>query len=364
MISPVFYGRDRVMVIDNPTTYRGGRATQRIRATFGRTNGTFGPTRTIDAIDPRLGSRAAAANPNGDVVVAYLQRVRRGDRRAVTVAQRAPGHRFGTPRIVVGRGRANTVAVAVGARGDVLVAWEREGRVEARYGPSVARLGPIRRVGTGARLGTRLTVALSSGRRAWVAWTSQATTEGGDNGPFQLSLAVSSPGARSFRVERLDAYDHRASDEARFDLGLDRDGNGLLAWTGWDGQHFRARLAYVSASGRLLESTTLSAPGYDAVVSDLAVGGAPGEALVVWARLDAAGELGDRVLAGYRPPDGGYAGEEPVSAGDRARRPAAAFDIPGGDTPTVVWSQREGPDGPGVPAAQVRTYLRASTRTP
>jgi hypothetical protein len=48
---------------------------------------------------------------------------------------------------------------------------------------------------------------------------------------------------------------------------------------------------------------------------------------------------------------------------DRARSPAAAFDPVSGN-PTVVWSQRIGPDGPTVPIDQIQTVLRASTRTP
>jgi hypothetical protein len=83
---------------------------------------------------------------------------------------------------------------------------------------------------------------------------------------------------------------------------------------------------------------------------------------VVWSRLDAVAELGDVVLAGYLPPDGSYQGEEQVSLGDRARLPYAAFN-PITGLPTAVWSQRVGPDGPGVPLAQIQTFVRASDRT-
>jgi hypothetical protein len=84
---------------------------------------------------------------------------------------------------------------------------------------------------------------------------------------------------------------------------------------------------------------------------------------VVWSRLDAVAEVGTAVLAGYLPPSGAYSGEEQVSRGDRARTPAVAFN-PRTGGPTAVWSQREGPDGPGVPLAQIRTFLRSSDRTP
>jgi hypothetical protein len=74
------------------------------------------------------------------------------------------------------------------------------------------------------------------------------------------------------------------------------------------------------------------------------------------------GELEMQVLAGPVAADGAYAGEEAVNDAERARLPAATFDpVTGG--PTVVWAQRIGPDGPGVPVAQVSTVLHAATRS-
>jgi hypothetical protein len=74
------------------------------------------------------------------------------------------------------------------------------------------------------------------------------------------------------------------------------------------------------------------------------------------------GELEMQVLTGPIAADGAYAGEEAVNDAERARLPAAAFDpVTGG--PTVVWAQRIGPDGPGVPVAQVSTVLHAATRS-
>jgi hypothetical protein len=85
--------------------------------------------------------------------------------------------------------------------------------------------------------------------------------------------------------------------------------------------------------------------------------------IVVWSRLDKLGEIGDVILAGYRSPDGAFSPEEQVSRGDRAAQPAVAFN-PTTGVPTAVWSQREGPDGPGVPLDQVQTFVRAATRIP
>jgi hypothetical protein len=219
-------------------------------------------------------------------------------------------------------------------------------------------------VGKGAKLGTQLRAAVAATGRVWITWSSQMLTEGGSNGPFTLQAAVSSSKGSAFRRARqLDRYERRASDEATFDLALDGAGNGFVAWSSFDGRNFRARLAFASRTGRFIRFETLSQPGYDAVVGNLATSRRAGEAFVVWSRLDVVGELGTTVLAGYQPPGAQFNGEEQVSRGDRARKPAVAFN-PRTGLPTAVWSQREGPDGSGVPLEQVRTFLRASTRTP
>jgi hypothetical protein len=50
-----------------------------------------------------------------------------------------------------------------------------------------------------------------------------------------------------------------------------------------------------------------------------------------------------------------------VSDLDRARLPALAFDFKS-ERWTTVWSQRIGPDQPGVPLNQITTFLRSATR--
>ena len=301
-----------------------------------------------------------AANEYGKTAVAYIRSVR-GAHRAAKLAVRSTV--FGRPRVVSPVGRVNAVATAVGPSGDVVVAWERAGRVEARIGRPGHRLGRIVRVGHGVHLGTKLRAAVSAKGRVWVAWSSQALSEGGDNGPFSLRVAVSrSHSSRFAPAQNLDSYAGRVHDESRFDLALDRLGKGVVAWSAYDSGHFRARVARLTSDGAVSRADTLSPPGYDAVVGDLAVS-PEGDLVAVWSRLDAVGEIGTSVLAGYVPASGAYTGEEQVSRGDRANQPAVAFD-PVTGFPTAVWSQREGADGPGVPLAEVRTFVRASTRNP
>jgi hypothetical protein len=360
-VPPVVFSTGRVAILQYVSSFRNGRERTKVQVAFGKVTGAFSLAKTIDVIEPSF-TPALASNNSGDVAVAYLQRTRNGARREVTLAIRKRGGKFGTPRIVMGRGRANAVTVAVGRNGDVLVAWEREGRIEARFQRHGHKLGPVKRVGSARRLGTQLRAAVSADGQAWIAWRSQSVTEGGSNGPFSLKLAVSHAHGQGFRTPLLlDTFDRRGPEQTGFDLALDPHGNGMIAWTTWDGTRFRARLGIANRSGSFRSFQNLSSVQANAIVYDIAAG-RTGEALVVWVRLIAAGEEPGGVRAGYIPPNAGYAGEQDIGAGVKARAPHAAFD-PVTGRPTVVWSERVGADGPGVPLAEVQTFVRASTLT-
>jgi hypothetical protein len=357
--TPVLYGRDRAVVAWQTSRMVAGRERARLRVAFGSISGRFGPARTIDRYVPWRGPQLAA-NDRGRVALAYIQRLH-GRRRVVTLAERAPGRRFGPPRVFADRGGPVEVAVAVGPRGDLVVAYKFHDKVVARVRPAGGRLGPPVRIGPSAsQIGT-LRAAVSASGAVWVAWLSTRRPE---EQVYELRLAVRPASARGFRASRLLDREVRLVDhEAAFDLALDPADAGFLAWSASDGAQIRARLASIGARGRAIAIRTLSAPGYGAAVRDLATSRRRGEALVAWARLDATGQLGTEVRAGLIAPGGAYVGEEVVSDLDRARLPAAAFDPVSGN-PTIVWSQRIGPDGLDVPIAQVQTVLRASTRTP
>ena len=140
----------------------------------------------------------------------------------------------------------------------------------------------------------------------------------------------------------------------------------LLAWTTWDGFDWRVRAASSGPHSRFGSPVAVSPAGQNSVLG--AAASAPlgarlpgGTVLVAWSRLDAPGEIGDRVRAALRPPGGAFAPAEDVSDLDRARLPDVAFDLSSSGW-TAVWSQRFGPDHPGVPLAQITTFARSSTR--
>lgn len=362
-VPPVVFGTDGLAVVTQTLRTRNGSQTARLRVARGTIAGALVRAWSSPAHVP-VGLPALAANTAGDLAVAYIRRT--GARRQVLLAERQPGSVFTGPRVVSGRGRADEVALAVGRRGDLVVAWQRDGTVFARTRRGQnGRLSPATRLGRGAPLHTVLRAAVAGDGRAWVGWTSQRLDEGGGNGSFVARVASTEVPSRAWRAVRLDVFRRRASDEAAFSLALDPLGTALVAWATWDGSHFRVRAASLEGTdGRLIRADTLSAPGYDAVTGDVAASPAAGQALVVWARLDAAGELGTQILAApWRPRSGPAGPEEVVSTGDRARKPTVAYDRVSG-RPVAVWSQREGPDGPGTPIGQIRTFLRAAERAP
>ncbi len=350
------YGRSRYAAL----SVTGDDTATTLRVTLGSIGGSAG-TYTIGCHRSFRGRAALAVNDRGRVAVAYVALARDG-RRAVKLAERRAGGRFGSSRVVDRTGRgAFDVAVAVGPGGEVVVAWQRGRFLEARVRPRRGRMGPVERLGPAVASATDIRAAIARDGAAWVQWDGAPASEGG-RGPRSVRVATRPARAKRFRrALLLDADAAWLNYEDRIDLAVDPAGTGYVAWTGSAGGRTRARLATIPPSGRSPRVRTLSGPDGDVAVGDLATGPRAGQAIVVWARLDAVGEIGTQIFAGEIAADGSYAGEEAVSDADRARDPAVALD-PVTAAPTVVWSQRIGPDGPGVPIGEVRTVARASTR--
>ena len=223
-----------------------------------------------------------------------------------------------------------SVSVAVGPRGDVLVAWDARGRIRTRLRRAGhRRFGPIETLRSSPTFFATLHTAVASSGRAYVAWGAQLLTEGGDRGPVFYEAAVQPAHAVRFRraqlLQRLGA-DHQAG---ALDLALTGHGNAVVAWTGE-----RVTAAETDASGRFgaphdLSPATASASGITttspAALTDVA-GAADGARVVVWAS-------GPLVQAAYAAPGSPFGAPEDIAAGDAAR---AAFPRAGAQ-PVVVW---------------------------
>jgi hypothetical protein len=349
------YGGDRVLALD--TRARGSRDRISLRARFGNSKGEFGPPRTISTYTQSAGP-PSLAGPNGSLA-AWIANGSHG-RRIVRAALESGG-RFRHPFTLRARGRATDV-VACTARGVKFVAWQRGRVAEARVKLAGRRhWGPVQRLGPAAAFATTFRV-VGAGRRAYVAWLSDSAESG------VLRVAVlPAAGTRFRKAQIVDKIDRVATTEPHGPAIVEiPERDALLAWTGWDGARWRVRAAVTTGGARFGAPFDVSPAGEQAVLGDVASVplGTPlpaGTVMVVWSRLDAVGEVGDQVRAALRPPGGAFGPPEDVSDLDRARIPALAFDLTGRRW-TTVWSQRIGPDQPGVPLAQITTFARSATR--
>jgi hypothetical protein len=361
------YGLDRFVALDMRARSRGRVS---LGARFGDSSGTFGPSRTISTYRPAGGPPSLA---NGSLV-AWISRAARG-RRIVRAALKSRG-RFRHPFTLRGRGRANDV-VAGTALGVNFVAWERAGVVEARVSLAGRRpWGPVQRLGRAEKAATTF-AAIGSGRRGYLAWLAEGARSAFirtavlpvGSARFRKAEAITTCPASARCVE--DTIDHEApADGHALRLVPLADRDAVLAWSDWyiyPGV-WQVRAAVTTGRGaHFSDPFGVSPLDQSSVLGDVAVappeatGAAPGTMMFVWSRLDAVGELGDRVQARTLLPGHEPGPVEDVSELDRARLPAVAFDF-SAQRWTAVWSQRLGPETPAVPLAQVTTFARFAAR--
>ena len=329
------FGSDGALLATT-TSDRMGNAT-RLFVRTGNAAGRFGKPALVRRDGVRIVSVSLAADARGDAALAWFEdRGTRTDR--VYVALRRAGHAFGAPRRLV-TGRIRSVATAIGAAGDVLVAWDARGVLRARFKPhSVSGFRATDTIRSHDAFSADLHPVVTPGGRAVLAWSAQFASEGGTTGPQFFQEAIRPSGASRFRrailLDRVDSPGgtFRALDAAG-------DGNGVaVAWTGTGG-HVRV----VRGAGAPQDL----GPGF---LSDLA-GGPGGRLIVVWDDgVDAnPSTVHAAVAPGASAPFGAAEAVSPV--GEDSRFGHAAFD---GSRPTIVYSGRPLP---------TTTFAEAVTRS-
>ncbi|HEY7622156.1 MAG TPA: hypothetical protein VH834_20465 [Solirubrobacteraceae bacterium] len=321
----------------------------RLRVAFGRTSGSFETPRTI-ADGPRLNRPVLAVNARGDAAVAYFEdRGVTNDR--VMISLRRAGGRFGTP-FQVAHGRIRSVAVAVGERGDILVAWDARGTIQARYRPSFRPgFDPIETIKSEPTYFAQMRAAVADAGRCYLAWSAQFLSEGGSRGPVFNEVAVRPSGHRFRAAQLLERDDETRSQEP---IALATQGrDATVAWTGFDGANARVRTASTDPSARFGAPQDVSPAGRDGVVSDLAAAGAT--RLVVW---DNGGFDANQVFAAVAAPGGPFGAAEAVSAAQEARAGRALL----AGRPTTVWTNRPTGSHPPGGLNAVQTFAQAATR--
>ena len=343
------YAQSRAIALTMRSTALAGPT--RLAVSFGSTSGSFGAQRTI-VVDSKVHNPARlAVNARGDAAIAYFRDLGT-DTDRVMVSLRRAGGSFGAP-FQVAHGAIRSVAVAVGPRGDVLVAWDARGTIRARYkGPTSAGFQPIETIASDPTFFARIEAAVADGGRCYLAWSAKFLSEGGSSGPVFNEVAVRPSGHRFRAAQRLE---RDGSNRSQAPIAIATQGrDATVAWTGFDGANARVRVASTDPAAHFGAAQDVSPAGRDGVVSDLAAAG--GTRLVVW---DNGSFDANQVFAALAPPGAPFGAAEAVSLPQEARAGRAIISR----VPTVVWTNRPAGSHPPGGTAAVQTFAQAATRT-
>lgn len=269
---------------------------------------------------PKTGGARAAAAPGAAVFSTFGA----GSIGRVYLV-RQTGQTLGPTQTLSGRGHIRSVAVATNAGGDVLVAWDRSGTIEARYWYARSqRLSDVKALGkTDAAL--KLGVALGDDRRAIVAWIDQRISEG--EAAKGSAWATARTATRGFRApKQLDTY---GNDVIAGGVGVRAafaGGRGIVAFSGADA--IKASLV----NGRSIAAPQAIAPvAPDQSFADIGLGdlatSADGQAVVAVAAKDRIWAVPFDGTAFGAPEDVSGAEQEP-------HQPSVAYD---GETAILAW---------------------------
>jgi len=347
----------------------------RLSYAYASTDGSIGTPRRLTSAAAFYLSPAVAANPRGDAVIAWVTHDKTGGHGAVWVAIRHAGGRFGSPiRIVDGAG-VDAVAVAVGGKGDLLVAFTRsryatvsghrrlQRHVEARWRDAGhSSFSPVQTLGDERGYALLSAAASPSSGRMAVAWGTQDAGEEA-NEPWRVYAAMRGAGAHAFRAtQTLEPGDAVERPSSGPQLAFDGSGRATVAWTSIT-KPTSTTLAYpvrAAVSGTDLRFGTpeqLADAGADL---DLAVA-SDGAAVLAWAHTTEDYQRTDQILAATRPAGGAmFAVAEAVSPVEDAAQPAVALD-PRTAAAVVAWAAAVAPR-PTPDSSPSDRILRIATR--
>lgn len=277
----------------------------RLRAGIGRDGGALRPV-GLPPTDATL-VLAAAVNDRGDAAVVLSRCETRGcSRRTLQAVFRRRGGRFGRPLVLTRRTGPPAAAVALGARGEALLAWTTgsDGRgLHARRREPGGRLSPVRRMGTTAQRPTVVAVLDPRGSGS-VAWFGQESGEGATGGRAVVQARTVDARGRRHGLDVLAeagparAVEGSAIDGPRLCAVAGPDESTTYAWTTYrDGRTVVQVERLQRDVGRV---ETVSPPGVDARLLDLAQDAA-GDVVVVWSARPPSNAAASVTAAAVRP---------------------------------------------------------------
>jgi hypothetical protein len=328
------YGQTRLAALTSDTRH--------VRIAFGSTSG-MGTARSIVSGDIRYQPQLAF-DTFGDGAAAWIQGAS-GNRRQVRISTRGRGGQFSAPVTLSGTGRADDLAVAVGANGTV-VAYEREGRLLARVRRHGHGWGSQQDLGPAA-VGTQNDIAadMNPFGRVQVVWRHRHLTEGGSAGPSVLEAAFMPAGSFSF---------HRG-------VVIESDGAGAPSIA--PGGKLIAYAMQTSAGpvARMRSLDPTAGPAIDSPpaggLTDVSVTVTGTEADVTWMVPEPGrDDLGQGFIA--RRTAGQTTLVPQAATPNENVQQLLANPTPRG--PDLVWIARPEGTGLGIPIAQLHTVVRAS----
>jgi hypothetical protein len=335
----------------------------RLNVAFGTVTGGFGATRTL-VTAPVVGQAQIAANRGGTVLIAWIEVTRTSTgatRRIVRAIERRNG-RFGRPFTLSGKGRADTIAIAVGERGDQTTAFVRQGDVLAR----------VRRPGHG--WGSQQRVARADGGTQW-----RLLTKIDQRGQVRLVW-------RRHQLRREAVAGRTALEGTAMLVGRGRflpaqtilpDGSSTPALVQADSGWALATTATTTEGPRPVlfrtrGTSTFGAPEFAAPAqgglrgTDVTVTAGSGITLA-WVQpvtgQNSDGIIRAATLCTVLGPDATFGPVEDVSPAEAAHEVRLATDARYGG-PVALWTARPGGTGLATPIAQTKTVVRSAVRLP
>jgi hypothetical protein len=184
---------------------RTGINTSRPEVALGNVYGSFGAPQRIPGASVEAGQARLVGNARGELLLTWISADAHGFHRVVWASMRAPGGYFGSPQIVSYSSEAEHVTAAIGPQGDMLVAFPNKwGRMLARVRRHGQCWGPLQNVGPAAGGNENdVTPFVASHGRMILAWYETQLSEGGEQAPGFIRVAVQLAGESRFRPQQV-----------------------------------------------------------------------------------------------------------------------------------------------------------------
>jgi hypothetical protein len=290
-------------------------------------------------------------------MIVYVETTRTASgalRRIVRTIERRNGG-WSSPSTISGRGRADAIAADVSVNNDATVVFVRDGKLLARQRRNGHNWGAIQQLATSpSRTTWNLAVFPDRHNRVRVVWRRHPY-----RGVSELKTAIVPRGRNTFTAPQT-----LVADGASAHFGL------ASTTTGWvvadvepTPEGPRPVLHRTTSSAGAPWTSMNVAPAQGGIRDVDVVGTVGGTVTVAWVQ-PLAGQDGDGIIrsatVGAGPGDTTFGPVEDVSPPEAAHEVRLAAN---GGLVTAVWTARPEGTGPSIPIGQIRTVVRAASRT-